>query len=116
MQDFQNKIRRNKAGIISLFMQIKESGGSIAGYGAPAKATTLIHYFGIADMIDFVVDDSPLKQGRFIPGTHIPIVPSEILYKKKPDYLIVLAWNFAEPIMQKIKKGGYTGKCIVPFP
>lgn len=117
MQEFQSKITSNKATLISLFADIKNDGKTIAAYGAPAKATTLLHYFGIgADVIDFVVDDSPLKEGRYMPGNHIPIVSSKELYKRNPDYLIILAWNFAEPIMQKIKASGYKGKCIVPFP
>jgi hypothetical protein len=117
MQNFQNKIFLNKSKLISTLCKIKREGKTIAAYGAPAKATTFLHYFGIgASVIDFVVDDSPLKIGRYMPGNHIPIVSSEELYKNKPDYVLILAWNFAKPIMEKLKENGYKGKCIVPFP
>ena len=74
----------------------------MAGYGAPAKATTLLYHFGIAPgTLDFIVDDSPLKQGLYSPGLHIPVVPAEILLEKQPDILVILAWNFAGVIMEK---------------
>jgi len=97
---------------------IKADGKTIAGFGAPAKATTLMYHFGIgADEIDFIVDDSPLKQDLFSPGAHIPILASDALYERRPDYVIILAWNFAEPIMAKhsafLESGG---RFIVPLP
>lgn len=117
MQKFQSKILKNKDTVVGILVAAKCEGKSIAAYGAPAKATTLLHYYGIgADIIDFVVDDSPLKVGKYMPGNHIPIVDSSELYKRNPDYLLILAWNFAEPIIKKIKENGYRGKCIVPFP
>lgn len=116
MQEFQNKIRENKKQLLSLLIELKEQGKTIVGYGAPAKATTLLHYFGIgADLLDYIVDDSPLKEGRYMPGNHIPIVHSSRLYEEKPDYVLILAWNFAEPIMEKLHKNGYRGKCILPL-
>lgn len=115
MQEFLDKIRQNRSIIITRLTQLKLEGKTIAGYGAPAKATTLLSYLGIADMIDFIVDDSPLKVGKYMPGNHIPILLSKELYKRNPDYLLILAWNFTEPIMKKVKYNGYNGKCIVPF-
>jgi hypothetical protein len=115
MQEFLNKIRAERAALIVVLTGIKSEGKTIAGYGAPAKATTLLSFLGVADMIDFIVDDSPLKQGRFMPGSHIPIVASSELYKRNPDYVFILAWNFADPIIKKLKEGGYKGQCIVPF-
>jgi SAM-dependent methyltransferase len=114
---FEDKLRKNRASTLRIFRNIKELGLSIAGYGAPAKATTLMHYFGLrASEIDFIVDDSPLKVGKYMPGSHIPIASSDELYQKNPDYVFILAWNFAEPIIKKLKEMGYSGKCIVPFP
>lgn len=102
----------------SLLAKLKAEGKSIAGFGAPAKATTLMYHFGIGpDIIDFIVDDSPLKQGLFSPGYHVPVLSSESIYNRKPDYLLILAWNFAEPIMANHKAftaGG--GRFIVPLP
>lgn len=117
MQEFQNKIRQNKAELTYNLIALRNEGKSIVGYGAPAKATTLLHYFGIgADILDFIVDDSPMKVGRFMPGNHIPIVETSELYRKNPDFVFILAWNFAEPIAEKLIKNGYRGKVIIPFP
>lgn len=112
---FAKDLLKNKAKLNKILCDIKSKGKSIACYGAPAKATTLMHYFGIgADLIDFVVDDSPLKQGRFIPGKRIPIVSSELIYETPPDYILITAWNFAESIIKN--NPGYKGKWIVPCP
>lgn len=94
---------------------IKAQDKSIAIYGVPAKATTLMYALGIDEkMIDFAVDDAPLKQGTFTPGKHIPVLPTEAIYERKPDYLLILAWNFADSIIEKHKNFG--GKFIVPIP
>ncbi|MDH5188681.1 MAG: class I SAM-dependent methyltransferase [Rhodospirillaceae bacterium] len=101
-----------------LLRRLKGEGKSIAAFGAPAKATTLMYHFDIgADIIDFIVDDSPLKQGLYSPGMHIEVVSSEMIKERNPDYLLILAWNFAQPIMEKqadFKKRG--GHFIVPLP
>lgn len=111
LQRVTEDIKTKKFKLLSKLLKLKSQGKKIAGYGAPAKATTLSNYFGIGkDLIDFVVDDSPIKQGLFTPGKHIPIVSSETLYKEKPDYVLILAWNFAKPIMAKHPKF----KFIVP--
>ena len=116
--EFAKHIEKNKISLVKLLKKLKKEGKSIAGYGAPAKSTTLLHYFGIGkDVIDFIADESPFKHGLFTPGKHIPIVPPKNLYIKKPDYLLILAWNFAQPIMkmhEKFRKQG--GKFIVPVP
>jgi SAM-dependent methyltransferase len=102
----------------ALVAHIKAEGKSIAGFGAPAKATTLMYHFGIgAEDLDFIVDDNPLKQGLYTPGIHIPVLASDALYERKPDYVIILAWNFAETIIDKhsafLEAGG---RFIVPLP
>jgi len=102
----------------ALLRGLKSAGKTIAGYGAPAKATTLMYHFDLGPgIIDFIVDDSPLKQGLYSPGMHIPVLPSSALAERKPDYLLILAWNFAEPIMRNnaafIEAGGHF---IVPIP
>jgi SAM-dependent methyltransferase len=97
---------------------LKKDGKSIAGFGAPAKATTLMYYFGLnGEVIDFIADDSPLKQGLYTPGLHIPVLPADEIYVRQPDYLVLLAWNFAKPIInnhQKYSNGG--GHFIIPIP
>lgn len=101
-----------------LLSEIKGEGKSVAGFGAPAKATTLMYHFGLGpDIIDFIADDSPLKQGLYSPGLHIPVIPAIEIYQRKPDYLIILAWNFAKPIMDNHKKfRDDGGKFILPLP
>jgi SAM-dependent methyltransferase len=118
LRQFALKIGACKQELTKILMNLKEAGRSIAAFGAPAKATTLLYHFGIGpDIIDFIVDDSPLKQGMFSPGMHIPVLPSPVLYEKKPDAVLILAWNFAESIMENHKayrKQG--GQFIVPLP
>lgn len=96
---------------------VKARGGTVAGFGAPAKLTTLMYAFGLtAEMVDFVVDDSTLKHGLFTPGTHIPVWPTRMLYERRPELCIVFAWNFAPQIMQAHKAyedGG--GRFLVPL-
>ncbi len=104
--------------LLALLRRLKAEGRRVAGFGAPAKATTLMYHLGMtADMLEFIVDDSPLKQGKFTPGLHIPVLPSEAIYQRRPDYLVLLAWNFARPIMEKhaaFRQAG--GRFIVPLP
>lgn len=116
--DYANLVLNNKVKLVALLAGLKIKGKTIAAYGAPAKGNTLLNFFSIgAEILDFVVDDSPFKQGLYTPGKHIPVVSSKVLYEKKPDYLLILAWNFADSIMEmhkEYKKLG--GKFIVPVP
>jgi len=116
--DYANLILNNKVKLVALLTDLKIKGKTIAAYGAPAKGNTLLNFFSIGtEILDFVVDDSPFKQGLYTPGKHIPVVSSKVLYEKKPDYLLILAWNFADPIMKmhaKYKELG--GKFIIPVP
>ena len=90
--DFGKDIDALGAKLKALLADIKADGKTIAGFGAPAKATTLMYHFGIgADEIDFIVDDSPLKQGLFSPGAHIPVLTPDALYDRRPDYVLILA-------------------------
>ena len=116
--DYAQKVYENKVKLLLLLEKLKSEGKTIAAYGAPAKGNTLLNFFGIGtETLDFVVDDSKFKQGLFTPGKHIPVVPSQQLYEKKPDYVLILAWNFAESIMKthdKYKNEG--GRFIIPVP
>ncbi len=107
-----------KTELWSTVNRIIKDGRSIAIYGASAKSTTLLNFFGLdSGYIDFVVDDTPGKQGLVTPGTHIPILNPTALYEMKPDYCLILTWNFAKEIMEKnqaFKEQG--GKWIVPIP
>jgi len=118
LQKFGEKIDGIKAELKSLLKRLKNEGKVIAGFGAPAKATTLMYHLEIGpEIIDFIVDDNPLKQGLFSPGHHIPIYSSKAIETYKPDYLVILAWNFASPIIKKLtafRKSG--GHFITPLP
>ena len=116
--NFASGVEVLKYQLNALLEQLKSDGKKIAGYGAPAKATTLMYHFNIGqEIIDFIIDDSPLKQGLYSPGRHISIVSGAEINKRSPNFLLVLAWNFAEAIIlnnQNYQKNG--GKFIVPLP
>ena len=97
---------------------LRAAGKRVVGYGAPAKGNTLLTFLGIGpDRIEYIADKSPLKQGRFTPGTHIPVVGPERLLADQPDYVLLLAWNFAEEIMaQQSEYRRRGGRFIVPVP
>ncbi len=114
---FAGKIERLGNELGTLLRDLKAKGKKVAGYGAPAKATTLLYQFNLANVLDFIVDDSPLKQNLYTPGYHIPVLSSRAIVERKPDYLLLLAWNFAESIIKNNKtfldQGGHI---IVPLP
>jgi SAM-dependent methyltransferase len=116
--EFETKINLVREELIDLLIDLKKNGKSIAGFGAPTKATTLMNHFDIDEnILDFIVDDNPLKQGLYTPISHIPVLSPEALYKRKPDYVLILAWNFAEPIMKNHKKfSDEIGRFILPMP
>jgi len=104
--------------LVSLLRGLKSSGKKIIGYGAPAKATTLMYHFGIsAEEIEYIVDDNSLKQNMYTPGLHIPVKNPSKIYEDKPDYVLVLAWNFTDSIIEQnstyLLSGG---RFIIPLP
>lgn len=108
-----------KRKLTKMLKDLKKKGKKITAYGASAKATTLLQYCGIGpELIDYITDTAPSKVGKYTPGTHIPIVPEEVLKKQTPDYILITAWNYASHIMEKkepwFKKQG--GKFIIPIP
>lgn len=117
-QDFAQRVARLKQEVRQFLNRLKEQGKTIAAYGAAAKGSTFLNYMNIGkETIDFVVDRSTVKQGRYMPGVHIPILPPIELQKQQPDYVLLLTWNFAEEIFKQqqsyIDNGG---KFIVPGP
>jgi hypothetical protein len=104
--------------LLALLNKVKADGKRIAVYGASAKSTTLLNYYGIgADVLDYVVDRSTFKQGLFTPGTHLPILAPEALLEEQPDYVLLLTWNFAEEIMtQQAEYQRRGGRFIIPIP
>lgn len=117
-QQFHSEIARTRSELVGLLGSLRANGKRIAGFGAPAKATTLMYHFGLgSDVIEFIVDDSPLKQGLLSPGLHVPVLPAKAIAERRPDYLVILAWNFADQIMRKHEDFRATGgHFIVPLP
>lgn len=118
LYEFDKNISFVSKELQKLVRSLKNKGKTIAGFGAPTKATTLMAHFGIDEnILDFIVDDNPLKQGLYTPITNIPVMPANELYIRKPDYVLILAWNFAQPIMKMhVKYSKEIGKFILPMP
>ena len=115
---FSDQVQRTKRKLLEFLVRAKSSGQSIVGYGAPAKGNTLLNYCGVrTDFIEYTVDRSPHKQGRFLPGTHIPILAPERIRVTRPDYILVLPWNLKdEVIAQMTHVSEWGAKFVVPIP
>ena len=101
---FRKNVEQSRDDLLNLFRELKSAGKRIAGYGATSKSTTILNYCGIGpDLIDFISDTTPIKQGKFTPGMHIPVRPYQAFQAKPPDYAVLFAWNHAEEIMAKEK-------------
>jgi len=115
---FEEQVRETKRKLLEFLIEAKRAGKRIVGYGAPGKGNTLLNYCGIrSDFIEFTVDRNPYKQGKFLPGTHIPILHPSRIDEVKPDYIFILPWNFKDEIIAQL---GYTrdwgARFIVPIP
>jgi SAM-dependent methyltransferase len=115
---FNEQVKETKRELLQFLIDAKRVGRQVVGYGAPGKGNTLLNFCGIrSDFLDYTVDRSPHKQGKFLPGTHIPIHPPERIRETRPDYLLILPWNLRDEIMQQntyIREWG--GRFVVPIP
>jgi len=115
---FDEQVRETKRKFLEFLIQAKRNGQSVAGYGAPGKGNTLLNYCAVrTDFLDYTVDRNPRKQGKFLPGTHIPIYHPDRIRQTQPDYLLILPWNLKDEIMQQmayIREWG--GQFVVPIP
>ncbi len=116
-EKFAEVVLEAKIDFLSLLLKLKKEGKKVAGYGAAAKASTLLNYCGIGTgNIEFIIDDSPLKQGKAFSGNRVPIVPSDAIEKYRPDFLVLFAWTIAAELMKKTKGFQSKGKYILPLP
>lgn len=115
---FGEQVKETKRKLLEFLINAKREGKSICGYGAPGKGNTLLNYCGIrTDFLDYTVDRNPYKQGKFTPGTHIPIYSPDKIHETRPDYLLILPWNFKDEIMKQMSHiRDWGGRFIVPIP
>ena len=117
-EGFAPAVLKIKSDLLGFLLTAAREGRSVAGYGAPGKGNTLLNHCGIrSDLLSYTVDRSPFKQGKFLPGTHIPIYPPERLAQTRPDYILVLPWNLRDEISQQLSyAGSWGGKLVLPIP
>lgn len=116
--NFQQKAFDIKLSLLSFLTEQKKAGKKVAAYGAAAKGNTLLNYCGVKnDLVDFVVDSNPHKQGKYLPASHIPVVNEEYLKQQKPDYVLILPWNLKDEIKDQLAYiRDWKGKFVVPIP
>lgn len=117
-ESFARQVKETKLALLEFLLTAAKQGKKVAGYGAPGKSATLLHYCGIGrDLIEYTVDRSPYKQGRYLPGSHIPIYHPDRIRETKPDYVVILPWNLKDEIVQQlsfIREWG--GRFVVAIP
>ena len=115
---FASEVLKIKSDLVGFLVSAAREGRSVAGYGAPGKGNTLLNHCGIReDLLPYTVDRSPMKQGKYLPGTHIPIHPPERLAKTRPDYVLVLPWNLREEICDQLEYiRSWGGQLVFPIP
>jgi hypothetical protein len=115
---FALQVRQTKWALTEFLLTAAKQGKRVAGYGAPGKSATLLNYCGIGkDLIEYTVDRSPYKQGRFLPGSRIPIFHPDRIRETKPDYVVILPWNLKDEIIQQLQYiREWGGRFVVPIP
>ena len=115
---FRARVEANRESFLALVQRLKAEGKRLAGYGAAAKGTTLLNYYRVGpEVLDFIADRNELKHGLYSPGMHIPVAATSHIIEDQPDFLVILAWNFADEIMaqqEEYRRRG--GRFILPIP
>ena len=116
--DFGRKVEQTKRDLLEFLIDAKNAGKTVVGYGAPGKGNTLLNYCGIrTDLLDYTVDRSPAKHGRYLPGTHIPVHTPDRIFETKPDYVLILPWNLRNEIAEQMSGiAEWGGRFVVPIP
>lgn len=117
-ESFARQVKETKFALVEFLLNAARQGKKVAGYGAPGKSATLLHYCGIGkDLLEYTVDRSPYKQGRFLPGNHIPIYHPDKIRETKPNYVVILPWNLKDEIIEQLQFiRDWGGKFVVPIP
>lgn len=117
-QNFGEKVEAHKRALLRFLIDARDAGKTVAAYGAPAKASTLLNFIGArSDLVSYTVDRSPHKQGKYIPGVRVPILPPEAVFEDRPDYLLVLPWNIRHEIVDQMSAiRDWGGKFVIPIP
>jgi hypothetical protein len=115
---FSSRVLKSKIDLQKLLVEARANGSSIVGLGSPGRAATLLSYCNIdKDLMPYIAEQSSsLKLGLFMPGSHIPILNEEIMFKEQPEYLLMLSWHYSEPIVAKLRAKGLKSRIIVPLP
>jgi 2-polyprenyl-3-methyl-5-hydroxy-6-metoxy-1,4-benzoquinol methylase len=115
---FAEQVRATKRSLLKFLVGAKDSGKRVAGYGAPAKGNTLLNYCGVrSDLLEYTVDRSPHKQGRYLPGVHIPIYAPDKIMATRPDYVLILPWNLKDEIVAQMAGiRAWGGRFVLPIP
>jgi SAM-dependent methyltransferase len=115
---FDERVRECKRRLLEILIAVKRDQKSIAAYGAPGKGNTLLNYCGIrTDFLDYAADKNPYKQGRYLPGTHVPIVSPDAISASQPDFILILPWNIKEEIMAELAyTATWSARFIIPIP
>ena len=113
----KNTLIKNKSHLLTMLVDLKDSGKRVIGVGAPMKASTLLNFYGITpDLVEYIAEVNELKVGTLVPGVQIPVIHENAVFEDPPDYAILLSWNMASPIIRNYRKNGFKGKFIMPVP
>ena len=115
---FADRVKKAKKDFMSFILKINKDGKTIVANSCPGRCVTLLNYYGVdTSLIPYIAEQpTSLKLGMFLPGKHIPVVNNEILVKEQPDYVILLAWHYAESIMKQLKARGLKSTFVIPLP